>query len=156
MQLYERFGIRHNDEYFYIGSLCIGGGCLYNNKHATKHLLQNAELRKLTPRYVAELADIGFMMFTMIICRADAIEIHYTSPYTDDITGAVVVSNHDVAARIYINGTDWSLVKFKTYHPKYMNILVHMKRSRAEIIKNIMALLPQPIAEEIDAEFILI
>ncbi len=155
MQLYERLGIEHKDGNFYIGGECVGSDCLDNNEHVTRWLLQNAEFKKLTARYIAELADIGFMTFNMVICYADTIELIYDSPYTDYYVGAVVVSDQSAAAKIYINGNDWELAEFEKHYPRYMDVLAHMKKYRAGVIQNIMALLPQPIAEEIAAEFIM-
>ncbi len=128
MQLYERFGIEHKNGNFYIGGECVGNDCLYNNEHMTRWLLQNAEFKKLTARYIAELADIGFMTFNMVICYADTIELIYDSPYTDYYVGAVVVSDQSAAAKIYINGNDWKLAEFEKHYPRYMDVLEHMKK----------------------------
>lgn len=158
MDLYARFGIEYKDENFYIEGKYVGwvADILCGNKAATKHLLRNAEFRKLIEPCVAELADAGFMIFTMMEYTVSRIEMTFVSPYNDYIVGAIVMSDQITSARIIVNENYWILPEFIEHHPKHMNVLACMERFRAEVIHNIRAVLPQPIAEEIAAEFIMI
>ncbi len=155
---YERYEWRLNGEHFFETSFI-------NPPQLADYMHGRPELSKIIAPAADQLAEIGFIKDTHEHFADDIIIIGYSTPHSDYSAGIVIVSSSDsardaairledavVLIRVYCpNGI--GLDEFKNTHAEYITKMQELNRQRQEYIAVVTALLPQPIAEEIAAEF---
>ncbi len=118
------------------------------------NILNMPIVRNATAPSVAKIAALGFEIVESVECGMDEIIIDYTSHFIGGRTASISIADDGVCVTInsgMILSYNWD--EFVARNPKHIRTARIIQELRSIHTAAIFAALPQPIAEEIAAEF---
>lgn len=156
--IFKQAGIQIKADGGYIGDrhvFPVSGGTVDDGEDLTQIILAT-DLQKIIAPEIVQLANFGFIHVHRIVCRVNWISASYRSAIADDCIADINICGGKIdIGMLYDDVYYCALSQFEKKEKEYMAQLAAAKNHRAGIIAAVTALLPQPIAEEIETSIIL-